>query len=258
MKKNTCITAAILVFLMFSVSSLAQVAMLENKDSVWRHSRKNIVRYNLSSALLFGFDKAVIIGYERLVNPRQSFSINVGKAGLPKLIAVFTDSFNIKQDIKNTGFNFSVDYRFYLTNENRYATPHGLYIGPYYSYNRIDRTNAWEGVSSGNERKVNTKTDLDIHTVGFELGYQFVFWKRATLDLVMVGPGVGFYKFKATAEGNVNVAEREQLLQALKQALEQRVPGFNWVFSDQELTGNGTVSTTTIGYRYLIQIGFRF
>ena len=109
MKKNTCITAAILVFLMFSVSSLAQVAMLENKDSVWRHSRKNIVRYNLSSALLFGFDKAVIIGYERLVNPRQSFSINVGKAGLPKLIAVFTDSFNIKQDIKNTGFNFSVD-----------------------------------------------------------------------------------------------------------------------------------------------------
>jgi len=74
----------------------------------------------------------------------------------------------------------------------------------------------------------------------------------------MVGPGVGFYKFKATAEGNVNVAEREQLLQALKQALEQRVPGFNWVFSDQELTGNGTVSTTTIGYRYLIQIGFRF
>jgi len=256
MKKNTARLTAVIVLLMISVSSFAQ--LLENKDSVWRHERKNIIRYNLSSALLFGFDKAIILGYERLVNPRQSFSINVGKAGLPKLIAVFTDSFNIKQDIKNTGFNISLDYRFYLTNENRYATPHGLYIGPYYSFNRIQRTNAWEGASSTNQRKVNTKTDLDIHTVGFELGYQFVFWKRATLDLVMVGPGIGYYKYKATAEGNLNLGEREQLLDAIKQALEQKVPGFNWVFSGEELSGKGTLSTTTIGYRYLIQIGFRF
>ena len=42
------------------------------------------------------------------------------------------------------------------------------------------------------------------------------------------------------------------------QALEQKVPGFNWVFSGEELSGKGTLSTTTIGYRYLIQIGFRF
>ena len=74
----------------------------------------------------------------------------------------------------------------------------------------------------------------------------------------MVGPGVGFYKLKATAEGNVNLEERTQLLQALQQVLEQRVPGFNYVFSDQQLEANGSVSTTTAGYRYLIQIGFRF
>jgi len=258
MKKNTTRLSSVVVFLMISVSSFAQLHLLENKDSVWKHERKNIIRYNLSSALLFGFDKAVIIGYERLVNPRQSFSINIGKAGLPKLIAVFTDSFNIKKDIKNTGFNISIDYRFYLTNENRYATPHGLYIGPYYSFNRIDRTNEWEAIRTADQRHVNTKTDLDIHTVGFELGYQFVFWKRATLDLVMVGPGIGYYKYKATAEGNLNLGEREQLLDAIKQALEQKVPGFNWVFSGEELSGKGTLSTTTIGYRYLIQIGFRF
>ncbi len=167
MKKNTRIIVVI-VFSMISFSSFAQ--MLENKDSLWKHSPKNIIRYNFSSALLFGFDKAVILGYERLVNPRQSFSVNFGRAGLPKLIAIFTDSFNITRDIKNTGFHILADYRFYLTNENRYATPHGFYIGPYYSFNRIERTNAWEGNNSTNQRKVNTKTNLDVHVIGFELG----------------------------------------------------------------------------------------
>src|SRR4051812_12899038 len=87
---------------------------------------KNVVRYNLSGPLLFGFDKYVIFGYERVVNARQSFSINIGGVGLPSLVSLNTDSFYLQKDVKNTGYNISVDYRFYLSKENKYAPPHGI------------------------------------------------------------------------------------------------------------------------------------
>src|SRR5262245_53680240 len=88
-------------------------------DSARRtHQYKNVVRYNLSGALLFGIDGYIVFGYERVINPHQSFSINVGRASLPKLISISTDSFSISKDQKRTGFNLSVDYRFYLGSEN--------------------------------------------------------------------------------------------------------------------------------------------
>ena len=61
-------------------------------DSAWKHSRKNIVRYNISSALLYGFDKSFILGYERVLKPNQSISFNAGTVALPKLTTIGTDS----------------------------------------------------------------------------------------------------------------------------------------------------------------------
>src|SRR5688572_4912189 len=100
---------------------------------------KNVIRYNLSGALLFGADQYIVMGYERIVGPRQSFSVNVGRASLPGLIHVLTDSFTYKKDHKSTGQNISVDYRFYLAKENKFEAPHGFYIGPYYSFNHFKR-----------------------------------------------------------------------------------------------------------------------
>src|SRR5689334_16911247 len=81
---------------------------------------KNVIRYNLSGALIFGFDKYVVFGYERVIKPNQSISVNVGGVSLPKLISVNTDSFSLQKDNKSNGFNVSVDYRFYLGKENKY------------------------------------------------------------------------------------------------------------------------------------------
>src|SRR5882672_2575388 len=54
---------------------------------------KNVIRYNLSSALIFGIDRYIVFGYERVISPHQSLSINVGTASLPKVININTDSF---------------------------------------------------------------------------------------------------------------------------------------------------------------------
>jgi hypothetical protein len=228
-------------------------------DSAWKKSKKNIVRYNLSNALIFGFDKAIVFGYERVLTPKSSISINAGKAGLPRSLVVETDSFSLGKDLKTSGFNFSADYRFYLAKENKYMAPRGVYIGPYYSFNNWKRENSWEYTGSGSSQDVVvTNTDINLHTLGFELGYQFIFWDRLALDMVLIGPGVGWYNIRAKAEGTLTDAQREQILDALQDVISQRFPGMNYVLSDSEFDANGRISTTSIGFRYLIHIGFRF
>ncbi len=257
MNKNFCcrLPAIILVLLFLNQTLLAQDSSQVRKEKILR----NTVRYNLSNALLFGFDKFLVLGYERVIGKKQSFSINVGKASLPKLVSIVTDSFSLQKDSKNSGFNLSVDYRFYLAKENKYAAPRGIYIGPYYAYNHFTRESEWSSnTNSTVNKQVTTNSKLDIHTFGFELGYQFVFWNRLSLDLILVGPGLGIYNYKATMEGNLDAEDQQQLREALHQLLTQKFPGMNFVFSDKQIDADGVMNTTTIGYRYLIQIGFRF
>ena len=219
---------------------------------------KNVIRYNLSSALFLGFDKSIVFGYERVIRPNQSISVNFGKISMPKIVSIDTDSFKLNKDVTSSGVNLSIDYRFYLPKENKHLPPHGLYIGPYYSFNRYTRENRWDYARAGSNDFVITNSELTINTVGFELGYQFVLWKRLTLDLLMVGPGVGFYNFEAKIDNSLDEATKEQLRQGLDQLLTQRFPGLNFVFSDEAISGNGTMNTTSIGYRYLVQVGFNF
>jgi len=256
MKRNI-ILSIIISLTSFSIISVS--GQDYKSDSAWKHSRKNIVRYNISSALLYGFDKGVIFGYERMLKPNQSISFNVGTVALPKLTTIGLDSVTFNKDVKNSGFNTSLDYRFYLGKLNKYNGPRGVYIGPWYSYNRFNRENTWNLLqSSGSSKNITANTDFNIHSFGIELGYQFVFWDRMTLDLVMVGPGMGLYKVNAKFDSNLTTEEREQLQQALTDALENKFPGMDFVLDNQQLDANGALNVTSLGYRYIIHIGFRF
>jgi opacity protein-like surface antigen len=249
--KQVCLLS-FLFFLLMSDTASAQA----DSSKQMRHY-KNVIRYNLSSAFIFGADKYIVFGYERVVSSHQSFSINIGGASLPKLVTVNTDSFSTQKDRKRNGYNISADYRFYLSKENTHAIPHGVYIGPYYSYNQFNRETEWTHTGSTN-RDILTTSNFSIHTIGFEAGYQFILWKRLALDFVMAGPGLGFYKCKASFDGNVNAEDKEQLLEGVKQLLTQKFPGMDFVFSEKQFDSNGTLKTSAIGYRYIIHIGFLF
>ena len=229
-----------------------------NTDSVWKHTHKNVVRYNLSSALLFGPDKTLILGYERALSPHRSISINFGKIALPKVINIQTDSFSLNKGGTNNGINASIDYRFYLSSENKHLAPHGVYIGPWYSYNSFTRENSWDFKASGAPKVASTETKMNIHSLGFELGYQFILWKRLAIDFVTIGPGFGFYNVKAKFDSNLTEAQKEQLRQALTDVLTQKFPGMDIVFEDQQLDAKGRMNTTSLGFRYVIHIGFNF
>jgi hypothetical protein len=104
---------AICFLLCLSISAQAQTQA--TKDTM--PPRKNVVRLNITYPLLFG-SKNVVLGYERLVKPRQSFSVNAGVTNLPKIGSLDLDSLTSSGE-KTKGYNISADYRFYLKNENK-------------------------------------------------------------------------------------------------------------------------------------------
>jgi hypothetical protein len=222
---------------------------------------KNTIRFNVTNPLIFG-GKSLIFGYERILKNNRSFSINIGQAALPNFENGFSDEFRSKTVLSEGGFHISGDYRFYLSKLNKYSAPRGVYIGPYYSYNRFNKGHDWEYTEAGTTttKLINSDLSLKIQQIGFELGYQFVFWKRFSVDLVLLGPGVAGYKVKADVSGNLTDEERQLFLEKLNQALKDKFPGYSGSVGDGngEFEKTGSRSTTSLGYRYMINIGYRF
>jgi hypothetical protein len=247
---------------MLMVLGLQLSAHAQSSDSTAHNQPKqykNIIRYNISSPLLFGFDKYIILGYERQLRKNQSFSINLGRAALPRLVEIVSDSSNLKRDTKNTGFNFSVDYRFYLNKENRYAAPHGVYIGPYYAFTTFTRDNDhYLKRSNGNLDLATSQTTFTINNIGFELGYQFVLWKRLALDMLLIGPGVSSYHITSTLQGSLSDKDKVNMREDVREMLKQKFPGMNLVLGEKHFDTEGVIQNWDVGFRYLIHIGFMF
>jgi hypothetical protein len=221
--------------------------------------RKNTVHVNITNPLIFG-SGSIVIGYERLLKSKKhSFTINFGLTSFPDLNLIDTDSLKHLNKLKDQkGFNVSADYRFYLLKENKYPAPRGVYIGPYYSYNYFGNHNSWEVKTMTGVTPVQSEIKLNVHTIGFELGYQFIFDDRISLDLVLLGPGVGFYNFKAGFSNNLSDAAKQKILEALDGALAEKFPGYGIIVNEEEFKRTGATDRTTIGYRYMVQLGFRF
>jgi hypothetical protein len=235
--------------------SFQQAALAQGKDTTKNY--RNTVRFNISNAVFF--NRAYVFGYEFLISKSQSFSFNFGTTGFPTLNLVGSDSLKVRSNVGGKGYNFSVDYRFYLAKENKYIAPRGIYIGPYYSYNYFEKNNSWTvKTKAGTTVDVESDLKLDIHTVGVELGYQFVFWNRVALDLILLGPGVSLYSLNAKLGSNLSPEDQQKFYKALNDALATKFPGYDVIIDDGEFKTNGSSKTTSLGYRYMINIGFRF
>lgn len=219
---------------------------------------KNTIHFNLTNPFIFG-SRSMVFGYERVLNKKHSFTVNFGLTGFPTLDIIDRDSLQANTVLDSRGFNISADYRFYLAKENKYDAPRGVYIGPYYSYNLFGRKLEWLLTStSGSSALVETDLSLNVHTLGFELGYQFIFWDRLTVDMILLGPGVGWYNLKASVGSNLSAADREKFFELLNEALAEKFPGYGYVIDEGNFKRTGVDKTTTWGYRYMIQVGFRF
>jgi hypothetical protein len=219
--------------------------------------RKNSILINLSNPMLVS-SQFQTIGFERVLPNNQSFTVNVGRFSIPKFGGDLADSLGLNTDYKDKGFHFSTDYRFYLKKENKYAAPRGVYLAPFYTYNNLKRENSWMLENDGRIDEVYTNLTLNIHTIGAELGYQFVFWDRIALDLILMGPGFGFYSVKAELGTNLDPEKESEFFDKLNQILADKIPGYDKVIEPGEFSKDGTYNTEGIGFRYLIRVGYRF
>lgn len=248
---------SLLVLTAFGLTLLPQTLTAQKTDKP-KKDLKNTIHMNVTNPLIFG-NKAIIFGYERVINKHQSFTVNIGSMGFPVLSLINSDSVQMNRTVSDKGFNMAVDYRFYLAKENKYVAPRGIYIGPYYAYNYFSRKNNWFVKSTaGSSINVETELTLNTHTFGFELGYQFILWRRLSIDLILLGPGLGVYDLETSFGSNLSVSDKEKLLQKINDALAEKFPGYTLVVKDRDFENTGSFKTTTLGYRYMVQIGFRF
>lgn len=248
------LTAICLITVLFMVVGLKSFAQ---QDSIKNY--KNTIRFNLTNPMIFGY-KSIIFGYERVLKNNQSITINLGRAYFGEAAFVNEDSISIDatKDSKDKGFNISGDYRWYLKKENKFAAPHGLYIGPYFTYNYFDRTNNWTLHTSDLQKNVQTELTMNIGMIGFEMGYQFMLGKRFALDMIMFGPGIGSYKFNTKLDTGLSSEDEKLVFDKINQFLEEKFPGYNQVLDGSGVQRSGSINSWGSAYRFMIMLGYRF
>lgn len=221
---------------------------------------KNTIRLNVSNPLIFG-RKALIIGYERQLSGNKSFSFNIGSMSFPKLKAIeanSADSVILLQNKSDRGFHVSGDFRFYLLKENKFSKPHGLYIGPYVSFNHMNKLNTWSYRTSTFTGDITSDLDLNLLTVGGQMGYQFLFGKHWAVDMVMFGPGLGFYNFNVKLNTTLKKEQQSFLFRTLSDFVGQYIPAYAKLNNEGEIEASGNSRSVGWGYRYVIHLGYRF
>jgi hypothetical protein len=218
----------------------------------------NSLKMNITNPMIFG-DQCYWFGYERTIGDHQSFEINIGRFSFPKILDINTDSLQeIGNETSSRGFHISGEYRFYLSKENRYKSPHGVYIGPYASYNTYSRYFKLTTTNQSDPSEINGKLGFDITTVGFQLGYQFIFWNRVSLDMVLFGPGRAVYKVTRELNTNLDPETEAELFQKINDALSEKIPGYDYVIQPGSHEKTGSFKTTSVGFRYVVMLGIRF
>jgi uncharacterized protein DUF3575 len=221
-------------------------------------TRRNTIKVDLTSYWLYR--NAVVFSYERVLkkHPNHTWGITAGLQQFPKLLgSLDTDSIKVKKDYNASGLKLGGEYRIYLMKENKFNAPHGVYIGPYSTFHNYSNTRLIEVNNNGVMESAELDSDLNIFNIGVQLGYQFVFNDRWTVDMVFVGPALSNYVFKSSLKGNYTF-DPDQITNEVVLALIDQFPAFEELVNEGEINTKGKINTWGYGYRYQLQVGYRF
>lgn len=219
---------------------------------------KNTIKWNPTPMLIWGEVKNLTFSYERVVNPKQSFSVQLGYLVYGQLFKDTIAYLISLSDRQKYGVNISVDYRFYPIKRNRMPTPSGLYIGPYFSYYGNHFENKFDILHTSLDQDGQLACNINMYNLGFELGYQFIFWKRLSVDLIMFGPSLSMYTAKLSIKGDLDESQINEINDAIAEKIINRFPAVGYIFSEEGLVKTGTKTQFGAGFRYSFQIGFHF
>jgi hypothetical protein len=221
------------------------------------HTKKNIIRWNITP-MLFNTNNFTL-GYERIIRKNQSMSLNLGVLLFPQFLGNESTKYSFVKAGSRFGFTSSLDYRFYLGKRNTRPAPDGLYIGPYFSYygyrfNSTIRLLDNEVYTSD----VNIDVAFSMSSLGVELGYQFIFWDRFCLDLILIGPSLSYYNGKARLDVDLEIDKESDAYKYLQEQILAKYPWLETFIDLDAINTGGKFNSLGVGFRYVIQIGFHF
>ena len=247
----------ILVFILLLVVTYVHGQTMDSSLDVGK-KYPNILKYSISSYALY--PSSFHLGYERVLGKNKSFYIFGGLNEFPVKLNLNLTNTNFTGARNKSGFNIGGEFRFYLSKENKYNAPHGIYLAPYISFYQFGTDNTLTHTDSTGSQSVIVNSQISLFNVGFELGYQFVVFKRFVIDAEMFGPSFTTYSFQAKMNGELNGMDQNETLKAVLDALKAKFPLLNDISPSKEVYKSGVLTTKfpSLGFRYAISIGFMF
>jgi hypothetical protein len=230
------------------------------KDTAWvvpKPYHKNVIKFNPTPMILWSA-KNVTFSYERILNPKQSIALTVGYLEFPSLFKDTVAHLIAITSRQKSGINVALEYRFYLMKRNLRPIPDGLYLAPFLSFYGYQFKNDFNIVKTVVDSAAVIKGSFYIFNLGVELGYQFVFWKRFTLDLVLIGPAMSYYGGSLNITGQIDPSKIAELHQDFYDRLKEKYPGIGDFVVNKTFKNSGKLDLFSVGFRYLVQIGFHF
>ncbi|MCX6280341.1 MAG: DUF3575 domain-containing protein [Bacteroidetes bacterium] len=243
--------------IMITIPSLVSAGKSDTLKESKKPFHKNVIKFNPTPMLLWS-SKNLTFSYERVINNKQSIALTLGYLEFP---ALFKDTIGRLVAINSRekyGINIALEYRFYLTTRNGRPIPDGVYLAPYCSYYGYHFKNDIDVLHASIDSAGQVKGNFYVFNLGVELGYQFVFWKRLTLDFVLVGPAISYYGGRLDITGNINETKLKEINEELYNKLLAKYPMIGDFVINKSFEQNGKLELFSIGFRYLVQIGFHF
>ena len=218
---------------------------------------KNVIKFDPTPMFLWSW-KNLTFSYERILNPKRSISLTLGYLEFPSLFKDTIGSLLAITSREKYGINVALEYRFYLGKRNSRPIPDGVYLAPFASYYGYHFKNNVDVMHTTLDSAGAVKGNFNIFNVGVELGYQFVFWKRLTLDFVLIGPAMSYYVGGVDISGNINLDQLQEINADLYNKLKEKYPLIGDFVVNKSFKQNGKLNLFSVGFRYLVQIGFHF
>ena len=256
--------AGITLLVLFSTDISAQ----DNNDTIKKGNKKekqvlpdpyhrNVIKFNPTPMLLWDMSNFTL-SYERLIKKDQSLSLQAGYLAFPNIVSDTVLNLLAVYDRSRSGVNLAFDYRYYPFARNRRPAPDGLYIGGYISYYGLKSTNKFDVLGTDLDKQGAVDMNVRIANLGFELGYQFIFWKRFSLDLLLFGPSYSMITTNINISGNLDPEQIQNIDQEIIDKLLSRFPHLGTVFSDNGLQYSGRKTQFSALLRYSVSLGVHF
>jgi opacity protein-like surface antigen len=240
-------------YLLFFVFA-ASVHLAPAQDSLVMNTRKNTLKLDLTHNLIYR--DAFNLSWERIIKKNQTLGFTIGYQEFPKVLNL-GENIEAEREYKSNGYKFGTEYRFYLQKENKFSAPRGVYIGPYFTVLGFNTSRGIVYNGGETPERASYTSKFHLYSLGAQLGYQFVFNDRWSLDLVLIGPSITRYDASLRMDGDFEF-DPEDVQNEILDALIDKFPGLEDLLEDKELNSSGNVDVLGIGYRYQFLIGYRF